>query len=550
MERSADLSAGRPSKLRRRPSGDPPPLPRHLDRSGWLLVGTGVLLFAASIAVGSPSLSEVMFRFEGGVAELIGEFRTPWLTTVMRGIDVISDTTTVWLLRIALIVALVITKRWWHLLTFIGVLVVVDGLTVVILDVVARVRPVNVTILTGWRGFSYPSIAIVTLTATLIPAVYSLVPPGKNRIWAAWIARGVVVLAGAAHVYLGASHALDVAAGAALAATVAFPAFWYFVPEGLAPVSYQRGNAAHLDLSGDRGRAIRAAVEEQLGYTVEDVAPFGEEGSGASTPMRIKVAELDVPLFAKLYATRHVRADRNYKIARTVLYGHLEDETPFGSVRRLIEYEDYALRLLTDLGVPVAENHGIVELTPDREYMLVTSFFEGAKEIGEADVDDTVIDEGLRLIRTFWDHGLAARDVKPSNFLVQDGHLRMIDVFFLEVRASPWRQAVDLANMMLTLALRSDPDVVYQHALRYFTPAEIGEAFAAIKGLAVPTELSAAVKKDSRDLVARFRQLAPTMAPIRIQRWSFRRVALIAGLLLGGLITLLVLLATLGAGLS
>ena len=39
----------------------------------------------------------------------------------------------------------------------------------------------------------------------------------------------------------------------------------------------------------------------------------------------------------------HVRADRWYKLGRTILYGRLEDEAPFQSVRRLVEYEDYAL---------------------------------------------------------------------------------------------------------------------------------------------------------------------------------------------------------------
>ena len=41
----------------------------------------------------------------------------------------------------------------------------------------------------------------------------------------------------------------------------------------------------------------------------------------------------------------------------------------------------------------------------------------------------------------------------------------MIDVFFVQVRPSPWRQAVDLANMMLVLALRSDAQTVYEKAL-------------------------------------------------------------------------------------
>ena len=40
-------------------------------------------------------------------------------------------------------------------------------------------------------------------------------------------------------------------------------------------------------------------------------------------------------LFGKLYAMSHVRADRWYKLGRTILYGRLEDESSFQSVRRL-----------------------------------------------------------------------------------------------------------------------------------------------------------------------------------------------------------------------
>ena len=134
------------------------------------------------------------------------------------------------------------------------------------------------------------------------------------------------------------------------------------------------------------------------------------------------------------------------------------------SVRRLAEYEDYALRVLAMNGVKVAQTWGIVELTPNREYMLVTEFFEDSKNLGDSEIDDAIIDEGLQLIRQFWDIGVAHRDVKPANLLVQRGHLQLVDVSGLEVRPTPWRQAVDLANMMLTLALQSDPDRVYERA--------------------------------------------------------------------------------------
>ena len=236
-------------------------------------------------------------------------------------------------------------------------------------------------------------------------------------------------------------------------------------------------------------------------------------------------------MFAKLYTKGHVRADRWYKLWRTILYGSLEDEHPFQTVRRLAEYEDYALRLLQDNGIGVARPYGIVEITPEREYLLVTEFFDGAVEIGDADVDDQLIDQGLLLIRSLWDAGIAHRDIKPGNLMVRGGQLLLIDVMFVQVRPSPWRQAVDLGNMMLVLAVRTDPARVYQQALRYFTEAELAEAFAATRGVASPTQLRAFMKRDPRDLLAEFRKLAPQRRPIMLQRWSARRVILAAGML-------------------
>ena len=200
-------------------------------------------------------------------------------------------------------------------------------------------------------------------------------------------------------------------------------------------------------------------------------------------------------------------------------------------MRRLVTYEDYALRLLQDIGVRTARPYGIVEITPEREYMLVTEFHAGAVEIGEADVDDEVIDQGLVMIRTLWDAGIAHRDIKPGNLMVRSGELLLIDVAFVQVRPSPWRQAVDLGNMMLVLAVRTGPQRVYRRALAYFTEAELAEAFAATRGVASPTQLRAFMKRDPRDLLSEFRALAPARPPIVLQRWSIRRVALAVAML-------------------
>jgi tRNA A-37 threonylcarbamoyl transferase component Bud32 len=209
-------------------------------------------------------------------------------------------------------------------------------------------------------------------------------------------------------------------------------------------------------------------------------------------------------------------------------------------VRRLVEYEDHMLRLLRDAGLPTPEPYGFVEITPEREYVIVMEFIAGAEELGRSPVDDAVLADGLAVVRRLWDAGVAHRDIKPSNVLVHGGRVILIDVAFAAVRPTPWRQAVDLANMMLTLALASTPERVYAEAAKRFAPDDIAEAFAASRSITLPTQLRARLRADGRDLVGRFRALAPERAPVRIQVWGVRRVAVTLGvvalLLLAGLL--------------
>ena len=125
------------------------------------------------------------------------------------------------------------------------------------------------------------------------------------------------------------------------------------------------------------------------------------------------------------------------------------------------------LRLFRDHAVNVPQPHGVLaEIVPGREYLLVTQLLPDAVEVLNADPDDNVIDDALRQVRRMWDAGVAHRDVKPSNVLVQGGRdVYLVDVAFGELRPSPWRQAVDLANMMLTLALIAGAEKVYARAV-------------------------------------------------------------------------------------
>jgi tRNA A-37 threonylcarbamoyl transferase component Bud32 len=300
-------------------------------------------------------------------------------------------------------------------------------------------------------------------------------------------------------------------------------AFRLFVPDTVYPVSYQRGKTAHLDITGPRRQAILTALRDQLGLETTTLEPFGLEGSGGSTPLRI---ELDTGryIFAKVYAQNHLRSDRWYKLGRSLLYGALEDEAPYRTVRRLAEHEDHMMRLMVAAGVPTPEPLGVVDITPGREYLLVTDFVEDAREVSQAEVNEAIVRAGLEAVRAMWDAGLAHRDLKPANILVRGDAVFLIDHAFGEIRPTPWRQAADLANMMLTMSVRFPAADVHTLAGELFTPDEVGEAFAVARGVTIPGELRSAMRETGRDVLAENRSLAPGRPPMGIQRWTPRRI--------------------------
>jgi membrane-associated phospholipid phosphatase len=530
------------ARRRRRPTGAPPPLPHPLaiSTTAWLLFTVLILTSAFLISERTPWL-RLGDQASTWFLRLLAAGRTPWLTDVADAIKSLGSGWGVTVIGLSVVVLTMIFRRWRHLLVFVGSFFFMEITGEWIYSGLSRPRPYGVLIISSWGGYSAPSPPVATLTIFLMGAVYCLVVPGRPRTYAKIVVAVVIGLFCLARLYLAVDHPDDVLFGVALGVAIPVTAFRFFTPNEVFPVVYRRGKTAHVDVRGRRGDAIRQALHDQLGLAVLEIKPVGLESSAGSTPLRLRVdGAPDEYLFAKLYTKGHVRADRWYKLWRSILYGSLEDESPFKTVLRLVTYEDYALRLLQDIGVRTARPYGVVEITPEREYMLITEFFAGAVEIGEADIDDGVIDQGLLLIRKLWDAGIAHRDVKPGNLMVRSGELLLIDVAFVQVRPSPWRQAVDLGNMMLVLAVRTDPETVYRQALQYFTPDELSEAFAATRGVASPTQLRAFMKRDPRDLLAAFRALAPPRKPIVLQRWSIRRVSLACAMLGGALIAVLI----------
>jgi tRNA A-37 threonylcarbamoyl transferase component Bud32/membrane-associated phospholipid phosphatase len=525
------LRAAVRSPRRRRPTGAAPPLPYRLQTSGvgWLvaavvLVGLTLAIFGRGLRGPAITATVIDDAVVGWLAGLVG----PGVAPFLRGVARIGSWWVLYTAYFGLLLVLLVLRRWRHLLVWLVAFQAGAWLTLGLAMIARRPRPFGVDLEASWGGWALPSVPVTILTAILMGVLYTLVPEGRWRNTGKWVAATLITLVALARIALGVDAPTDVLVGVGIAVTLPLLAFRRLTPSEVFPIRYRRGRSAHLDVGGARGTAIRRALEDQLGLVVQDIKPFGLSGSAGSTPLRITVKG-DPPrlLFGKLYAQSHLRSDRWYKLGRELLYGRLEDEKPFNTVRRLVQQEDYALSLMQRAGLPSPAPFGFVELTPEREYLLVTEFFAGAVELGEAEVDEGVIDEGLGIVRKLWDAGLAHRDVKPANLLVRDGRMLLIDVAFIQARPSPWRQAVDLANMMLCLGLRAGPERVYRRALQFFTVEEISEGFAAARGLALPSQLRHMLRAQGRNLHAEFVRLLPSPPqPIRVQRWSARRLGL------------------------
>ena len=519
------------SSRRRRPSGQPPPLPHHVQTTGMGWLAAAVLLVALPVAVFAGGLqgpAVTVTVVDDAVVRWLAGVDAPGLLPAMRGVAALGSWATINVLLWGLLLALLVRRRLTHLLVVL-IAWILQG--VIILYVLApltqRPRPFGVGFRAAWTGWAHPSEQVAALVVVLMGILYGLVPEGRWRGTGKWMASGLVALVAVAGLYLGVQAPTDVLVAIAVGVAVPLLGFRLFTPNELYPISYRSGRSAHLDVGGARGVTIRRALEDQLGLTVEQVTPFGLAGSAGSTPLRITVKG-DPPtyLFGKLYARSHLRADRWYKLGRELLYGRLEDEKPFHTVRRLVQQEDYALSLMQRAGLPCPTPYGFVELTPEREYLLVTEFFDGATELGDAEVTDDVIDEGLRIIRKLWDAGLAHRDIKPANLLVGDGRLLLIDVAFVETRPTPWRQAVDLASLMLCLAFGARGRL---SAARRRSGGQMGEEVPARAwaGAALP-----AAAPDPHPGPRSAHRVPEPLLPARrhrisIQRWSPRRIGLL-----------------------
>ena len=168
---------------RRRPVGEPPPLPRDLHGSARLWIITAVLLIAAyAWGKTSPTAGEFQRWLDATVGAHIPNLSAGRFAATGRNL---AGTAGLWLLfatRWGIAIALIVWKRWRHLAVFVG--------SVAVVTIVVRSFPTAGLQPSTPKHASY---AAASLAVTVMGIVYGLVPVGRSRRLALIVSAAVCV---------------------------------------------------------------------------------------------------------------------------------------------------------------------------------------------------------------------------------------------------------------------------------------------------------------------------------------------------------------------
>ena len=177
-----------PSKKRRRPSGEAPPLPRQLRASGKYWLGLAIVALGCWILIFFvDGVSAAVTRVDLAILRGISDVRSDPLTDLMRWVHSLGSEWVIGVLRWGTILVLLFFKRFRHLFVFLGSVLGVGFVCTVVTQNIVRARPRWDRHLGHWEGAAHPSRPVAAVAATLIGISYSLVPPGRPRWWAKWI---------------------------------------------------------------------------------------------------------------------------------------------------------------------------------------------------------------------------------------------------------------------------------------------------------------------------------------------------------------------------
>ncbi len=160
-------------RRRRRPVGEPPPLPRDLRGSATLWILTLFLLGVIYVwgKYGGPTAGQFQRWLDRSITSVIPDLRGGRLSTTRRILESNVGLGLLIAIRWGTAVALISWKRWRHFAVFVG--------SVALVTVIVRWFPTAGVVKSGIA--KHPAYAAASLAVTIMGVVYGLVPGGRPR---------------------------------------------------------------------------------------------------------------------------------------------------------------------------------------------------------------------------------------------------------------------------------------------------------------------------------------------------------------------------------
>ena len=334
-------------------------------------------------------------------------------------------------------------------------------------EIVARVRPDGLLADVVVRGSAQVGLGFPSGHAAVAAALATVAGPWLPRPLrrASW---AVVAVVAVARVYVGAHLPFDVVGGMA--------------------VGWVAGATVHLV----RGAPVRLPTVEhvltalrRMGMAASTASPVVADARG-STPF-VAESHDGGQFFVKVVGTEQRDADLLFKLYRFAMFRELEDEAPFATPKQQVEHEAYLTLLAGRAGVAVPTVVGAAA-AEDGSGVLIEEQVAGS---GLDVVDDATISD--ELLRSMWQqvarlrqHGIAHRDLRLANWLVDDDEQPwVIDFGFAEAAAGPRRLSQDVAELLAATAAQVGTARAVAAARTAISDAALVDAAALLQPLAL-----------------------------------------------------------------
>jgi glycosyltransferase 2 family protein len=378
-----------------------------------------------------------------------------------------------------LIVAALVYRRRWRRLGVVTLAAAAGGAVFALLDLAFDIGghvPDAVTGDTWIASADFPSLTYVAGAA----AVGIAGAPWLSRSWRRC----------AAFTFLG------VVAVLAVAGTVGVPELLLALATGV-----MAGAAVLIAVGAPNRRPAPAVVVVALrdaGLAVDRLALERADGGRA----QLYTATLDDGgrAFVKVYARDSRDADLLYRSYRTLLLRGPNDDRPALSLGQDVEHEALLLLIAqrADVTCPRLE---VLTALPDGSMALAVEYVDGMPldALEPEAIDDALLDAVWRHVQGLHAARLAHRSLRAANILVSGANPVIIDLGFGTESAEPRTQAIDRAELLVSLATLVGVERALASGVRTLGPHELATAAPYLQPLA----LSAATRKQANKTLLR-----------------------------------------------